>query len=137
MFLARLSDTCIIPLMDRIKWHWWNVKRLWRLLHPEPSAKLLIKIVGPWWLFFHGARREYRIYLWRGYRWYAADIAVPRKRRIVEAYGSVHYYTRRRDVIRESRLREKGWGVLTISYEDMLRKPRKVKRRVRRHLRGK
>jgi hypothetical protein len=133
-------NSAIIPLMniiENVRWHWYGVKRIYRLVRPEPSARLLIACVGRWWLVAHGVRREYRIYPWRNRYWYAADLASPGRKRIVEADGSIHYYTGRRDIVRDQRLTDLGWRILRVKYEDMRRSPKAVRKRVRKFLKGK
>lgn len=124
--------------MDRLKWHWYEVKRWRRLARPEPSVELLIEVTGRWWMIFHGVRREHRIFLWRGYKWYAPDFCVPRLKRIVEADGAPHFTSagRSRDYVRDFRLAEHGWKVLRITTDEMRRDPGKVRRKVRQHLLG-
>lgn len=124
--------------MEYIKWRWREVKRLKRLLFPEPSIKLLVKIVGPFWLWRRGARREFKIKLWSiGHGWYCPDIALPHKKLAVEADGAPHFTKQgmRRDIVRDQRLRDKGWQILRVSYKEMRDDPRHVRKRVRNFLR--
>lgn len=124
--------------MERLKWHYYELQRWHRLARPEPSVVQLIGVVGRWWLIFHGARREHRIHVWRGYKWYAPDLCIPRFRTIVEADGGPHLTRtgRGRDYIRDFRLREHGWYIMRVTTTEMTRDPRGVRRRARAHLLG-
>lgn len=84
----------------------------------------------------HGVKREHKIQLWASEGWYCADFCIPHKKLIVEADGGVHNFTKKRDVVRDFRLNEKGWDVLRIDVRTIKKDPRGVKRKVRRYLRG-
>lgn len=118
--------------MERLRWMYYEYKRLKRLARPEASARALVEAVGPFWLIRHGARREFKIKLWStGKGWYAVDLAIPHKLKAIEADGGIHRGRRRQDVVRDHRLGELGWEILRIDDEETKRNPRAVKRRVR------
>ena len=125
-------------MYKRFQWFVYDMKRLHRLwIKPERSVVELTKIVGVWWLMLHGVKREYKVILWReSHGWYSLDFAIPRKKLAVEADGSVHNQTVRHDITRDQRLSDKGWQVLRISVREMRADPRKVKRQVRKFLKG-
>jgi very-short-patch-repair endonuclease len=122
--------------MNELKWQYYELKRLWRLwVDPEPSARRLIKAAGPFWLWRRGARREYKVKLWKtGQGWYAIDLVIPRLKKGVEADGWSHRGRQQRDVVRDHRLGELGWQILRIDDEETKRDPRAVRRRVRKFL---
>lgn len=128
-------------MRENIKWWWWDIKRLWRLwVRPEPSAYDLCRVVGVWWLWRHGARREFKVKLWKtSYPgWYALDLSIPRRKLAVEADGGPHYTVNgfKRDIVRDEQLRSKGWQVMRVNYAEIKANPRGVKRRVRKFLKG-
>lgn len=118
--------------MNTLRWWYYELKRLERLVWPEPSVKLLIDVVGVFWLWRHGAKREYRIKLWAGTPgWYATDIAFPHIYKALEADGSVHRGRQRQDVVRDHRLGELGWEVMRIDVDQLRKRPQAVRRSVR------
>lgn len=124
--------------MESLRWRLYELKRLHRLyVEPEPSARRLINAVGVFWLWRHGARREFKVKLWKdGKGWYSIDLALPHKKLGVEADGGAHERTQRRDYVRDFRLSEKGWQILRINDEDVKRHPYRIKRRVRQFFKG-
>jgi len=125
----------ITYMKNRVKWLWYDLKRLQRLWFPEPSKRRLIKITGSFWLWRHGAKTEHKVN-WKGYGWWALDIAIPRKKLAVEADGGVHATTegRKRDIIRDESLFEQGWTVLHVTTDEMKLNPKGVRRKVRKFL---
>jgi very-short-patch-repair endonuclease len=123
--------------MEKLRWWYYEYKRLMRLVRPEPSARALIDAVGGFWLWRQGARREFKIKLWAGGQgWYCVDLAIPDRRKAIEADGSVHAKRRQQDVVRDHRLSELGWAVLRIDDKETRRNPRAVRRRVRAFIKG-
>ena len=128
-------------MRENIKWYYYDLKRLWRLwVRPEASAYDLCRVTGVWWLWIHGARREYKVRLWKTAQpgWYALDLAIPRRKLAVEADGSPHYTVNgfRHDIARDEKLHEKGWQVMRINYSEIKADPRGVRKRVRKFLKG-
>lgn len=122
--------------MRKLRWWYYEYRRLRRLLQPEPSARALINAVGAFWLWRQGAKREHRIKLWKNTAgWYAVDIAIPHKRLALEADGAPHKQRRQQDVVRDYRLGEVGWRVLRFDYDEILRYPRRVRREARAFIR--
>ena len=124
-------------MIDRIKWWLYEYRRLKRLwVAPEQSAIDLCHLVGIFWLWRHGAKRETKVYPWANERkWYAIDIAITSKLRGVEADGAVHSYNGGRDIVRDQRMGELGWSIMRVTTRDMHERPKWVRRRVRKFLR--
>ncbi len=120
-------------MLNRIKYFWWDVKAIQRLVRPENSVKTFIEIVGAFWLWRTGVRREYKIQLSRTWSCYA-DFAWPRYKVIIECDGFVHGrpIRKKKDVARDYALMTKGWTVWRVTVEDMRHNPSKVRRDVRR-----
>lgn len=118
-------------MFEELKWKWYELQRLRRLLWPEESAKLLIRTVGGFWLWRHGVRREVRVKLWRkSPGWYCIDLAHLRHKRGVEAKGGFRkYYTG--DIVRDQALIDRGWKIIRISTAEMKADPKGVRKRVR------
>lgn len=127
-------------MIERLQWYWYETKRLHRLwVRPERSAYDLCRTVGIFWLWRHGAKREYKVKLWKTTPgWYALDLALPHKLLGVEADGAPHYTVNgfKHDILRDQQLRSKGWQILRVTYAEIKTNPRGVKKRVRKFLRG-
>lgn len=117
--------------MTSFRWQWRNLKRLKRLWFPEASKAELIRIVGPTWLWLHGAKTEHRVRYNGG--WWAIDLSIPGRRRGVEADGGPHFTDagKRRDILRDQALAERGWAILHITTQEMRYSPQQVRQRVR------
>lgn len=135
---AKRKRLCYYDSMETMRWRYYEMKRLWRLyVDPEPSARRLMKVVGVFWLWRHGVKREYKIRLWKDSKgWYAVDFAAPHLQKAIEADGAIHAYTQQHDIVRDQRLTELGWQVIRVSDLEVRTNPRGVRRRVRRFLRS-
>jgi len=123
-------------MKEQIKWQIWELKRLHRLwVKPEKSVVDLVHIVGFFWLWRRGAKREVKIMIWPDRReWYCVDLGMPHKYKAVEADGGVHLSRGSADVVRDTRLRNLGWSVMRVTTDDMATRPRWVRKQVRRFL---
>jgi very-short-patch-repair endonuclease len=121
-------------IVSEARWQYRELQRLWRLMFPEQSARLLIKTVGPFWLWRHGARREYKVSLWKGAGWYCIDVALPRRKVGLEAKGGWRKYYDG-DIVRDQELSDRGWHILRITEVEMHENPAAVRRRVRKFVR--
>jgi hypothetical protein len=117
--------------MNKLKWKWRDLKRMYRWWWPERSANLLIKTVGAFWLWRHGVKREVKVQLFKkGDGWYCPDFAIPEKYIAVEAKGG-YRKDWPRDIVKEQRLKDFGWQVLFVSEAEMKANPQAVRRQVR------
>ena len=123
-------------MKEQIKWWWWEMKRLHRLwVKPEKSAVDLCTIVGIFWLWRRGAKREFKVYPWKDrIEWYSLDICMPHKYKGVEADGEVHHYNGSSDVVRDNRLMSLGWSIMHVTTQQMRADPRLVRKQVRKFL---
>lgn len=123
-------------MLGELKWQYYEAKRLWRLwVEPEQSMRLAVKVIGVWWLWRRHIRREFKVYPWRNrHEFYALDLANADTYRAVEIDGSIHQFTKQRDILRDHRLAEKGWEIMRVSEDELIFQPAKTRRRVRRFL---
>jgi hypothetical protein len=118
--------------METLRWWYYELKRLERLVRPEQSVKLFINVVGSFWLWRHGAKREMKIYLWPGSRgWYAPDFVFPHLMKAIEADDPTHKKRYTQDVARDHELKLKGWRVIRVTQDEMENHPARTRRRVR------
>lgn len=97
---------------------------------------MLIDTVGAFWLFRHGVKREYKLKLWKSAEgWYCPDFAIPEKKLAVEAKGGWKKDWPR-DIAKEQAIGEHGWRTHWVSEEEMRADPKKVRKEVRRFLKG-
>lgn len=111
----------------------YEYQRLQRLLWPsryDHAAYMLINVVGRWWLWAGGWKREYKVM--GEFGWVVIDLAHPRLKLALEADGERYHM----DVVKEQRrddaLQGKGWSVKHYRYPMLKNEPRKVKREIRR-----
>lgn len=122
--------------MNRLVWQYRELQRLYRLMFPERSASLLVKTIGAFWLWRHGARREVKVKLWNtGDGWYSIDLAIPRKMIGLEAKGGYQKYYQG-DVARDQALIDAGWEMLRVSEAEMKADPKACRKRLRNYLKG-
>lgn len=111
-------------------YEWQRIRRLLWPAKYDHAAYMLINIVGRWWLFLTGWKREYRIV--GKERLIIVDLAHPRLKLALEADGERWH----RDIVheqeRDEALKGTGWSVRHYRYPELNKHPRKVKRQVRR-----
>lgn len=120
-----------------MKWKWREIQRLYRkYIHQERSKRMLIDVIGPFWLLLHGAKVEHKVKLYKtGDGWYCIDLAIPHKKIALEAKGgSRKYYDG--DILRDQGLKDAGWTVERITEAEMRQDPKGVRRRLRELIKG-
>lgn len=121
-------------MLKRVKFAYYELKRQRRLWLPDRydhGAYVLMNILGRWWLWSNGWKREYRIYYAPG-EWYAIDLAHPGRQIALEADGGKYH----QDIVREQRrneyLGQLGWTVRHYRFATLRDHPDRVREDVKR-----